>query len=520
MSKASPSSAIVITSHVAGSTVGGVVTTAVLQARGVRCALVPTVLMGRHPGKGAPGGGPVDADHMRGVLTGLQDDGWNQRTDAIFLGYMATPDQVDVAAAFVRKAKSARPELKIVLDPIMGDGPGLPDDAQLYIRPAVAKAIRDKLVPLADVITPNLFELSWLSEQALQSETDCVTAVRGLGPEVIVTSSPAAVDQIGVLVVDDLTAMAISTPRKPGALNGAGDLFAAEVLAGVLRGESPLEAARVAAPRVGTVYAASDPNSSDLAIDLETLSLSVDRPLPRRVGATSPAWAMGVDGCPAGWCTVMVDMNGLEPPRSALYATFEDVLNSSAQIIAVDMPIGFQDAPGEFGMRACEREARQILGPRRSSIFPSPLRGALASADYVEASSLNRQVGGKGLSKQSFNLFPKLREIDELVNANNESFLFETHPETSFAVISGAPAGHSKKTLEGRDERLKLLKQYGLPSGLFEPHPYRRKDAAPDDLIDAGLCALTALRIAAGGAQSLPSNPPRDSRGLRMAIFA
>jgi predicted RNase H-like nuclease len=227
-----------------------------------------------------------------------------------------------------------------------------------------------------------------------------------------------------------------------------------------------------------------------------------------------------VDGAPSGWCAVMVDMNGIEPPRAALYPDFSSVVAAGAQIIAVDMPIGFQDAPGETGMRACEQAARAVLGPRRSSVFPSPLRPALAAKDYREASALNRAAGGKGLSKQSFNLFAKMREIDALMTPHKESFVFETHPETSFALIAGHPAGHSKKTAEGREERLALLERHGLPRALFDPHPYRRKDANLDDLVDAGICALTALRVAAGTAVSLPEDPPRDGRGLRMAIFA
>ena len=113
-----------------------------------------------------------------------------------------------------------------------------------------------------------------------------------------------------------------------------------------------------------------------------------------------------------------------------------------------------------------------------------------------------------------------MREIDAIMTPDRESFLFETHPETGFAVIAGHPARHSKKTVEGREERLALLEQHGLPRSLFEPHPYRRKDANLDDLVDAGICALTALRIAAGTAKLLPEQPPRDGRGLRMAIFA
>jgi predicted RNase H-like nuclease len=217
---------------------------------------------------------------------------------------------------------------------------------------------------------------------------------------------------------------------------------------------------------------------------------------------------------------VYADLNGLEPPGHRLFETFQAVLDFGAQITAVDMPIGFQDAPGETGMRACERAARALLGPRRSSIFPSPLRPALYADSYEAATTANRAAGGKGLSKQSFNIMAKMAEIDALMSPDKEGFVFETHPETSLAAITGAPAVHAKKTGEGRAERLALLTRYGLPESLFHPHPYSRKAAAPDDLVDAGLCLLTAMRIADGSALSLPADPPRDSKGLRMAIFA
>jgi len=102
--------------------------------------------------------------------------------------------------------------------------------------------------------------------------------------------------------------------------------------------------------------------------------------------------------------------------------------------------------------------------------------------------------------------------------------VFESHPELIFTAVSGAPARHPKRTAEGRAERLALLQAHGLPLSLFEPHPFARRSCAPDDLVDAGLCALAARRIAAGVCLQLPAgaadSPPRDGRGLRMAIFA
>jgi predicted RNase H-like nuclease len=153
-------------------------------------------------------------------------------------------------------------------------------------------------------------------------------------------------------------------------------------------------------------------------------------------------------------------------------------------------------------------------------VFSSPLRAALSTQTYPDAMAANRAAGGPGLSKQAWNLFPKLREVDAVMGPDLEGVVFESHPELIFTAINGAPAVHPKRTPEGRAERLALLQAHGLTRAVFEPHPFARKTCAPDDLVDAGLCALTARRIAAGVNLQLPAEPPRDGRGLRMAIFA
>ena len=222
----------------------------------------------------------------------------------------------------------------------------------------------------------------------------------------------------------------------------------------------------------------------------------------------------------------MIDLNGLRPPQQTLFANIQQALDWSeeghqAQVLAIDMPIGFEDRPAAAGGRACERRARQILKHRRSSVFSSPLRPALSADTYEQAQALNRAASGPGISKQAYNLFPKLREVDAVMTAAlSDSVVFETHPETSFAVMTGAPAAHKKSTHQGRAERLVLLKAQGLPESVFEPHPYKVSQCAPDDLVDAGLCALSAVRIAEGRALTLPEDPPRDGKGLRMAIQA
>lgn len=515
-------SVITLSSLVAGSQVGGAVTNAVLFAHGIRSQFLPTIILSRHPGLGAPGGGAVDTGLIKAALAGLAKHGRFAVADAVFTGYFTRPDQVEAAAEAIAAAKAERPDLLVMVDPIIGDGPADARDDRLYVSAQTAAAIRDRLVPLADVITPNRFELSWLSGKPIETEAEAVAAARALAPVTLVTSAPAPEGEIAVLVVEARDAARLTAPRQEGAPNGTGDLFAASALAARIEGADWRRAAGLAMGRVShvlTATLATDP--ADLLLTPDTLTAPVLAPRPVRVGARRPAWVMGLDGCRGGWAAVMVDLNGLEAPQSALFETFDAALGWGAQVHAVDMPIGFEDQRSGAGGRVCEREARTRLGARRSSVFASPLRPALAATSHDQASALNRAAGGPGLSRQSFNLFPKMREIDALMTPDlARGVVFESHPELVFAVLSGAPATHKKSTPEGREARLALLAAEGLPRDLFDPHPFRRTQCAPDDLVDAGLCALTAIRIAEGRALCLPEDPPTDARGLVMAIHA
>ena len=516
-------SVLVISSLVASSEVGGGVTVKVLAASSIRAHFVPTVMLGRHPALGAPGGGAVPADLMGSALEGVKANGVLDSVDAIFTGYFKTPDQVWLAAELIAEARARRPELLVMVDPILGDGEADGGDGGLYVSNETAKAIRDELLPLASVITPNRFELAWLAGVPIRTPDEAVTAARALAPVVVCTSAPADRNAVAVITVTADDAFSARMPRIEPAPFGTGDVFAASALAGRLSGARWRDAAAGAMARIShvleTTRLAGD--ASDLRLTRETLQAPLSAPTMRRVGAQRPAWVMGLDGCKAGWAGVMVDLNGLEAPRRALFERFQDAFDWGAQVIAVDMPIGFEEQPSSPPGRLCEREARQRLGARRSSVFPSPLRIALSASDYAQANQFNRAAGGQGLSKQAFNLFPKIREIDALMTPElSRGVVFETHPEVCFAVISGAPAEHRKKTREGRQERLDLLIREGLPRALFEPHPFKSALCAPDDLIDAGLCVLTARRIAAGEALTLPQDPPEDGRGLIMAIHA
>lgn len=231
-------------------------------------------------------------------------------------------------------------------------------------------------------------------------------------------------------------------------------------------------------------------------------------------------WVAGLDGCPGGWTAVLAPLE--DPPQRLevrVLAHFAEVLDlpEAPAVIGIDMPIGFLDQARPGG-RTCEVEARARLGPRRASVFAAPSRLALAALDYPSALALNRRGGGPGLSKQCFNLFPKMREVDAVITPELQGRVFEVHPELAFAALAGAPPPHPKRTPDGRAARLAALTAAGWPAARLDPHPLPRKTAAPDDLLDAAAVAWSAMRIARGAATTLPSAPPRDAKGLRMEI--
>ena len=243
-------------------------------------------------------------------------------------------------------------------------------------------------------------------------------------------------------------------------------------------------------------------------------------------GKKSPlVWVAGVDGCRGGWFVILAAVadSSAQPLRvvARRCATFRDVLALPEKpvVFAVDMPIGLLDRPRPGG-RACDREARKVLGrPRASSVFTPPTRPGLSARTYAEVGGFN----GTGMSKESFNILPKIREVDEALAATDQQRVFEAHPELAFAALSGAPIRHNKKTAEGRRQRVRLLRR--VFSGAFQD-PVRLRlehgaaNVALDDVVDAYVLAHVADRIRRGRGTRLPaSDPLRDARGLRMEIW-
>lgn len=203
---------------------------------------------------------------------------------------------------------------------------------------------------------------------------------------------------------------------------------------------------------------------------------------------------VGVDGYPRGWVAVVLAEGAFE--RARTFRDFVAVLDdfSGAACIAVDIPIG-------GGPREADAAARAFVGPRRSSVFPTPPAEIVALDDYREALSRH-----PGLSRQTFALFRKIREVAEHAT---DSRVVEVHPEVSFRALKGAELESPKTTWDGFMERRRLLAEAGiaLPDELGSGLPLV-------DVLDAAVAAWSARRYALGRAESLPSGASPGGRAV------
>ncbi len=219
----------------------------------------------------------------------------------------------------------------------------------------------------------------------------------------------------------------------------------------------------------------------------------------------------GADGCRTGWVVCRCDGDGAL--EIAVVKTLAEACEGLS-VLAVDMPIGLLDTPRPG--RACEREARALLPGKTSSVFPTPCRPALDCTTHGEANAISRTLG-VGLTRQTFHLFPKMREVDALMRGNTKlrPIVHEAHPELAFARMNGGkPVLSRKRRPEGFAERLDLLSRHG-----FSWEPRSLPGAARDDVLDAMAVCRTALLIAKGTAKRLGPAQERDRHGLPMNIW-
>ncbi|GGS24631.1 DUF429 domain-containing protein [Actinokineospora fastidiosa] len=216
---------------------------------------------------------------------------------------------------------------------------------------------------------------------------------------------------------------------------------------------------------------------------------------------------LGVAAGAAGWVGI-----AWEETVSAYHApTIGELVDAAdgPRVVAVAMPIGLPDR----GHREADVRAAQALG---AAVVIAPTRRALTAADRATAAAINRDLDGGAISKQAYDLRPRILEVDRWVRETPHEVV-EAHPEVSFAALNGEPLVARKDTWAGARRRHKLLTRAGihLPDDLGEPG----RTATVADVIDAAILTWTARRVVDGEAYSLPEEPEIFDDGLPCAIW-
>jgi predicted RNase H-like nuclease len=205
---------------------------------------------------------------------------------------------------------------------------------------------------------------------------------------------------------------------------------------------------------------------------------------------------LGVDGCKRGWVGVRWDGS----TQVLVAATIGELARAAGPVdaIAIDIPIDLPvDTP-----REAERLARRQLPGRASTVFNAPAAVVLDAPDYPAANAANKTALGLGLSKQTWYLVPKIRDVHEWLRSRPAVPVVEAHPEICFAAMNGGVLVDGKTTASGEALRRSLLTAHGV-----SVDAQRRPGVAVDDILDAAATAWTARRFADGVAERLPAEP-------------
>lgn len=232
---------------------------------------------------------------------------------------------------------------------------------------------------------------------------------------------------------------------------------------------------------------------------------------------------VGIDGCKGGYVAINIMNHDFEIKMFENIAELCQEYSESDSII-IDMPIGLPESMQDIRP---DSAARKVLSSRASCIFNTPSRQAIYENEYPDANETNRRVLGKGLSKQSFAISNKIRDIDEFLNKEPEwrNKLIESHPEVCFAMLNAngngpEPIFENKKTPVGIEKRLDLLsKYYDRTDEIRELiHSDIKLKWFKDDVIDALCLAVTGMLGFENGFKTIPEDPIEDSMRILMQM--
>ncbi len=275
MTESDPARAvIVISSHVVRGSVGNRAAVFALETLGHPVWAVPTVILPWHPGHGPATRIVPEPEQFETLLKDLERAPWLGEVAGVLSGYLGDAGQAACVAALVRAVKRRNPSAIYVCDPVLGDSGGL------YVGGDVAAAIRDQLMPIADIATPNRYELEWLSGLKLDDMRSTLAAAHEAGPaSMLVTSAPAMIaGGIGNLLLTRSEALLAEHRLIAKPPNGLGDLTAAVFLARLLAGLPAAKALQSTTAAVYEILARTAKRGGD-ELQLETDAQSLSHPM-------------------------------------------------------------------------------------------------------------------------------------------------------------------------------------------------------------------------------------------------
>lgn len=203
-----------------------------LQRMGHEAWRIDTVRFSNHPGHGGFAGEVTAAAEIGGLVAALDARGWLAGCDALLSGYLGAADQGAALLGAAARLRAANPRALWLLDPVIGD------DGRVFVKPGIPEFMRDAAVPAADIVTPNAFELSWLSGLPVHDVATAAAAARRLrgtrATTVLATGIRAGDAAIATLALHDGGIHVVETPRVDMPANGTGDSFAALFLGRLL----------------------------------------------------------------------------------------------------------------------------------------------------------------------------------------------------------------------------------------------------------------------------------------------
>jgi pyridoxine kinase len=237
---AEPDAVLAIQSQVVYGHVGNSAAVLPLQRLGFDVFAVPTVHLAHHPGYGRWRGFRVRPDLVEEMLAGLEERSAFRRCAGVLSGYLGEAAIADLVLRAHRAVRSRRPDAVFLCDPVIGD-----DDVGVFVAAGIPETIRERLVPAADVITPNRFELSYLAGRPVETREEAVAAareIRARGPRLVVATGLVFAErpeEIAVLAESAAGTWLVTTPRRPAVPHGTGDVFSALFLGHYLRSRDP-----------------------------------------------------------------------------------------------------------------------------------------------------------------------------------------------------------------------------------------------------------------------------------------